>query len=83
MKKSTPLPRASHTNNGTSVPHDELPWPERRGTVLGYRKLHLEQDERPDVYRPALFARCCPTITTWLHSLGMTLRDSRPAELQL
>lgn len=49
VKKPTPLPRASHTNIGTSVAHDELPWPERPGTVLGHRKLHLEEDLRPDV----------------------------------
>lgn len=49
MQKPTPLPRASHINTGTSVPHDELPWPERPGTVLGHRKLHIELDERPDV----------------------------------
>lgn len=49
MKKPTPLPRASHVNKGTSVPHDQLPWPDRDGTVLRHRKLHLEHDERPDV----------------------------------
>ena len=49
MKQPTPLPRASHVNAGTSVPREELPWPQRRGTVIGYRKLHLEQDPRPDV----------------------------------
>ena len=49
MKKPTPLPRASHVNSGTSVPHDELPWPEHVGPVLRHRRLHLEQDRRPDV----------------------------------
>lgn len=49
MNKPTPLPRASHVNSGTSVPHAELPWPERRGTVIRHTKLHVEQDERPDV----------------------------------
>lgn len=49
MKKPTPLPRASHVNSGTSVPHDELPWPDHTGTVLRHRKLHLENDGRPDV----------------------------------
>lgn len=49
MKKPTALPRASHVNTGTSVPHEDLPWPDRPGTVLSLRKLHLEQDTRPDV----------------------------------
>ena len=50
MNKPTSLPRASHVNHGTSGPHDaELPWPKRRGTVLRHTKLHIEQDERPDV----------------------------------
>ena len=49
IQKPDPLPRASHTNSGTSIPRDELPWPERPGTVLGHRKLHLEHDERPDI----------------------------------
>ena len=49
MKKPTALPRASHVNNGTSVPHDELPWPDHDGTVLRHQKLHVEQDQRPDV----------------------------------
>lgn len=49
MNEHIQLPRASHVNFGTSVPHDELPWPEHSGTVLRHRKLHLEHDERPDV----------------------------------
>jgi len=49
VNKPTPLPHASHVNVGTSVPHAELPWPERRGTVLRHGKLHLEQDARPHV----------------------------------
>ena len=49
MNEPTPLPRASHVNSGTSVPHDELSWPEHRGPVLRHRKLHLEHDERPNV----------------------------------
>jgi hypothetical protein len=36
-------------NSWSSVPHDELPWPESSGTVLRHGKLHVEQDERPDV----------------------------------
>jgi hypothetical protein len=31
------------------VPHEELPWPNRAGTVIRHGKLHLEVDERPDV----------------------------------
>lgn len=49
MKKPTPLPRASHVNEGTSVPHEDLPWPDHTGTVLRHHKLHLERDDRPDV----------------------------------
>jgi hypothetical protein len=49
VKKPTPLPRASHVNDGTSVPHEDLPWPEHSGTVLRHHKLHLEHDDRPDV----------------------------------
>jgi hypothetical protein len=49
VNELTPLPRASHVNCGTSVPHDELPWPEHQGPVLRHRKLHLEHDERPNV----------------------------------
>ena len=49
MKKPTPLPRASHVNFGTSVPHEDLPWPDHNGTVLRHGKVHVEQDARPDV----------------------------------
>lgn len=49
MKKPTALPRASHVNKDTSVPHDQLPWPDHEGPVLRNHKLHLEHDERPDV----------------------------------
>jgi len=49
VNEATPLPRAGHVNSGTSVPHDELPWPKHQGTVLRHRKLHLEHDERPNV----------------------------------
>lgn len=49
MNKATPLPRASHVNKGTSVPHDELPWPDHDGTVLRHRKLHLEHAVPADV----------------------------------
>lgn len=49
MNKPTPLPQASHLNKGTSVPHDELPWPDHAGTVLRHRKLHLERAAPSDV----------------------------------
>jgi len=49
VKKPTPLPRASHVNKGTSVPHDKQPWPDHDGTVLRHRKLHLERGTRSDV----------------------------------
>jgi len=44
VKKSTPFPRASHVNDGTSVPHDELPWPEHYGPVIRSQALSLEAD---------------------------------------
>lgn len=49
MNKPIPLPRASHVNFGTSVPAEELAWPDHEGTVLRHHKLHVETDERPDV----------------------------------
>lgn len=49
VKKPNSLPRASHVNSGTSVPPEELPWPEHDGTVLRHHKLHIEVDERPEV----------------------------------
>lgn len=49
MKKPTPLPRASHVNSGTSIPHEELPWPSRPGPVLRHHKIHVEHDARPDI----------------------------------
>jgi len=42
--------RASHVNSGTSIPEDELPWPEDTDEpVLGLPKLHLEVDQRSEV----------------------------------
>jgi hypothetical protein len=39
--------RASHVNTGTSVPEDELPWPEDTDEpVAGLPKLHVEVDNR-------------------------------------
>lgn len=57
-----PVPRASHINFGTAVPHDELPWPERAGPVLRMPKLHVETEERATVTRfggLALFEAFC------------------------
>jgi hypothetical protein len=51
MKKPNPTVRASHINFGTSVPHDELPWPEHDGPVMRMPKLHLESEPRSMVTR--------------------------------
>ncbi len=49
MKATTPAPRASHVNTGTSVPHDELPWPETSGRVFRLPKTDIEIDQRSEV----------------------------------
>jgi len=49
VNEFTRLPRASHVNDGTSVPPDELPWPQHEGPVLKARRMHVEHDARPDV----------------------------------
>ena len=49
MKATTPAPRASHINTGTSVPHDELPWPETSGRVFRLPKTDIEIDQRSEV----------------------------------
>ncbi len=51
MSVSTrPTVRASHVNTDTSVPTDELPWPEDTAKpVLGLPKLHMELDRRSEV----------------------------------
>lgn len=46
MKLDSTALRASHVNIGTSVPHDELPWPKTEGRVMRAPKLHAEIDER-------------------------------------
>ena len=51
MKQPKPPPRASHVNFGTSVPHDDLPWPEHQGTVMRMPKLHVETERRVTVTR--------------------------------
>jgi hypothetical protein len=51
VKQPSPPPRASHVNFGTSVPPDELPWPEHGGPVMRTRTLHLETEERATVTR--------------------------------
>ena len=49
MNSSTPSARASHVNSGTSVPREELAWPEMTGRVVRMPKLHAEIDERSQV----------------------------------
>lgn len=49
MKATTAAPRASHVNTGTSVPRDELPWPETAGPVLRLPKVDFEVDARSEV----------------------------------
>ena len=49
MKVTTPAPRASHLNSGTSIPHDELPWPETSGRVFRLPKTDIEIDQRSEV----------------------------------
>lgn len=49
MKATTSAPRASHVNFGTSVPHEELPWPTTQGRVLRLPKTDIEVDERSEV----------------------------------
>ena len=49
MKVSTPALEASHVNSGTSVPEDELPWPETYGRVMRMPKLHTEVDSHSEV----------------------------------
>lgn len=49
MNDFTRLARASHVNHGTSVPSEELPWPQHEGPVLRPRRMHVEHDTRPDV----------------------------------
>lgn len=46
MKVSTPFPRASHVNCGTSIDPAELPWPETTGRVMRHPLLHLEAEAR-------------------------------------
>ena len=49
MKAITTAPRASHVNSGTSIPHDELPWPETTGRVFRLPKSSTEVDHRSEV----------------------------------
>jgi len=44
VKDSTASLRASHVNNGTSVPHQELLWPSRPGRVLRHPPLHVSEE---------------------------------------
>ncbi len=49
MKTTTPATRASHVNTGTSIPRDELPWPETSGRVFRLPKTDIEIDQRSEV----------------------------------
>jgi DDE family transposase len=49
VKPTTAVRRASHVNTGTSVPRDELAWPETGGRVSRLPRTHLEVDERSEV----------------------------------
>ena len=49
MKPSIEVRRASHVNTGTSVPREELPWPEIGGRVSRLPRTHVEVDERSEV----------------------------------
>ena len=51
MKRPKPAPRASHVNFGTSVRHEDLPWPEHDGPVMRMPKLHVETEMRATVTR--------------------------------
>jgi hypothetical protein len=49
VKPSIEVRRASHVNTGTSVPSDELAWPEVGGRVSRLPRTHVEVDERSEV----------------------------------
>jgi hypothetical protein len=49
VKPSIEVRRASHVNSGTSVPRDELPWPEIGGRVSRLPRTHVEVDQRSEV----------------------------------
>lgn len=49
MNFPTAVERASHVNSGTSIPDDELAWPQTAGRVLRMPKLHAQIDERSQV----------------------------------
>jgi hypothetical protein len=49
VNEFTRLPRASHVNDGTSVPPAEVAWPQHEGPVVRARRMHVEHDARPDV----------------------------------
>jgi hypothetical protein len=49
VKATTSAPRASHINFGTSVPHDEQPWPTTAGRVFRLPKTEIEVDQRSEV----------------------------------
>lgn len=49
MKATTTAPRASHVNSGTSIPREELAWPDAPGRVFRLPKTHIEVDARSEV----------------------------------
>jgi hypothetical protein len=49
VKATTSAPRASHVNSGTSIPSDELPWPDTTGRVFRLPKTDIEVDQRSEV----------------------------------
>jgi len=51
MSKPKSAARASHVNFGTSVPDDQLSWPEHEGPVMRMPKLHLQTEDRATVTR--------------------------------
>jgi hypothetical protein len=51
VKQPKPAPCASHVNFGTSVPYDDLPWPEHEGPVMRLPRLHVETAHRVTVTR--------------------------------
>jgi len=49
VKITTPSIRASHVNSGTSIPDEDLAWPETYGRVMRMPKLHTEVDAQSEV----------------------------------
>ena len=81
VKKRSAHPRASHVNSGTSVPHDELPWPDgwpmRDRPVIGNPKLQAQTDEDAPItaYGGVMLA------ADFLRRFGVAKRLDRAVEL--